>query len=301
MSIHKRIFFIFSGLVCASIAIPPSYAQMSYPQAQPTAIQETQKPYQRIETSPETISIPIVIVSAMLVIFLGFSKEIFSKRFMSVSSALEAERINEIAGLVKAESEREKTAIIRVITERSSSEDAILEIREKLKGIELESAEANKPIKSAIEGLVKSYHSQALSQSGIQFYFSVAAATVGFGLIIYAGMSAVNTDNPRKLLNTLPGAVISGVSVLFFKQAEETRKRATDLYDRLRSDERQSQAITIANAIESQEFRSLVQAQLVLHLADVKDTKPIDLGSQVSKLIILKDLFHNEKTENTKE
>ncbi|PZV27204.1 MAG: hypothetical protein DCF12_05775 [Snowella sp.] len=289
MSIQKRFFVVSVSLVCVGNIVASSYAQPSLSQTKPAPVPAPVELTTTSSQSRDQLSVIFAtIVAASSVLLLPLSRA-FSKRIEEGVSDLETEKINKIAGLVKAESEREKASIFRAMTERSFPQA-------KLKGIELEASDVNKPIKSAIEGLVKSYHSQALRQSGIQFYFSVAAATVGFGLIIYAGMSAVNTDNPKKLLNTFPGAVISGVSALFFKQAEDTRKRATDLYDRLRSDERQSQAITLANGIESQEFRSLVQAQLVLHLADVKDTKPIDLGSQVSKLIVLKDPSPDETT-----
>ncbi|MEH2397384.1 TRADD-N-associated membrane domain-containing protein [Nostoc sp.] len=280
--IPKKILFVSASLVCLVYVSVPSYAQ-------PSSSTPTPQPSQ---TSSNTDKPPAIIASIIVALAAGVLvpiSQVIVKRIESSSEELASEAINKIANLVKAESEREKAAIIRVVAEESSSDTAITEIREKLKNIETNLPELNKPIKSVVENLIKNYHSQALTQAGIQFYFSLAAATVGFFLIIYAGISAVNTDNPKKLWNTLPGAVISVVSALFFKQAEETRKRATDLYDRLRLDERQAQAITIANTIESEEFRSLVQAQLVFHLADVKDAKPIDLSSQVPRLIGLKD------------
>ncbi|MFN9173905.1 MAG: TRADD-N-associated membrane domain-containing protein [Synechocystis sp.] len=270
MSIRIRVFFSSVGLICISTIATPSSAETSPPlNRRETVTQPFPQPSQQLSKTTSQLddsrlyAIVAFIVTASSALLLPLSG-VVTKRIEEGASHLETKRINEIAKLIKAESEREHATIVRVIAETSSTEDAIHEIREKLKRLELEASELNKPIKSAIESLVKSYHSQALRQSGIQFYFSVAAATVGFGLIIYAGMSAVNTDNPKRLLNAIPGAVISGVSALFFKQAEDTRKRATDLYDRLRSDERQSQAIAIANGIESQEFRSLVKAQLVV-------------------------------------
>ncbi|QUY46263.1 TRADD-N-associated membrane domain-containing protein [Acaryochloris marina] len=234
-----------------------------------------------------------LIGSSIAVISLPISK-LISKNIDRKSALQESKKINEIAELVKAESKIENVALARTIAEKSLGEDTILEIKEKIQSIEIEVSELNRPIKSAIEGLVRNYHSQALRQSAIQFYFSLIAATFGFGLIIYAGIETLDSRDSGKIINTIPGAVISGVSALFFKQAEETRKRATDLYDRLRSDERQLKAISIASQIESQEVRSLVQAQLVLHLADIETANPLDLSSKIPNLITSKVLKSDE-------
>lgn len=291
----KAIVAISVGFICFYSVTTPVAAQEATPSESSELPEENDSGY-----PIEPISaVAAALIAASSALLLPISKE-FSKKIEQESSAFTSKKIQEIAKLVKAESEREKSAAVRAITTQPQSAEALSEIEKKIEKIELETSELSRPIQSAIEELVTSYHSQALRQAGIQFYFSVAAATVGFALIIYSAISAVNTDNPRKLLDTFPGAIISGVSALFFKQAEDTRRRATDLYDRLRSDERQSQAVSIADRIESQEFRSLVQAQLVLQLADVKDAKPIDLGSQISKLVNIKHSPSlKEKTDET--
>lgn len=119
---------------------------------------------------------------------------------------------------------------------------------------------------SAVEGLVHDYHRQALSQAKIQFWFSITAATIGFIWILFAA-SNINQTNLISYLEIAPGAVIDIVAYLFFRQAEATRERATALYDRLRKDNLQSKAIKLVDSIENQQIKSVVKAQLSLHMA----------------------------------
>lgn len=118
-----------------------------------------------------------------------------------------------------------------------------------------------------VEDLVQGYHRQALDQARVQFWFSVAAATVGFALIIFMVTTAQTAQNLEFVLKVLPGAVISSVAALFFRQAGETRQRATALYDRLRSDNQKTQAMELVANIEDQTVKSVVRAQLALHMA----------------------------------
>lgn len=128
-----------------------------------------------------------------------------------------------------------------------------------------------------IQDLIRGYHHQALQQAKIQFWFSIIAASIGFIYILYAalGMSASDTGI---YLRILPGAVIDGVAALFFRQAEQTRERATALYDRLRSDNQSMQATRLVESIEDQAIKSAVKAQLALHMSGLKP-KEIDLTS----------------------
>ncbi|WP_041061942.1 TRADD-N-associated membrane domain-containing protein [Vibrio owensii] len=126
-----------------------------------------------------------------------------------------------------------------------------------------------------VQDLVNGYHQQALSQAKVQFWFSVFAAVVGFVYILNAGVK-VNTEDLSTVLNVLPGVVIEAVAALFFKQAENTRERATSLYDRLREDDHASQARALIHSIEDEKVRSLVKAQVALHMVGLKP-KELDL------------------------
>jgi hypothetical protein len=117
-----------------------------------------------------------------------------------------------------------------------------------------------------VEDLITSYHRQALQEARIQFWFSIAAASIGFGLIASAATIAAKSTVNEALLRALPGTVIEAVAALFFRQASEIRERATALYDRLRSDRKYSQAIMIVNSIEQPDLRSMVKARLALHI-----------------------------------
>lgn len=127
--------------------------------------------------------------------------------------------------------------------------------------------------------LVNGYHQQALSQARVQFWFSIAAAAVGFAYIIGAAARA-SDGTLGVVLNTLPGVVIDAVAFLFFKQAEQTRERATALYDRLRQDSQVASAKAMVESIQDVRIRSLVQAQIALHMSGLS---PKELDLQVLK------------------
>jgi hypothetical protein len=65
-----------------------------------------------------------------------------------------------------------------------------------------------------------------LGQARAQFWFSVVAATIGFAWILYGG-AGISPDNLATVSKILPGVVMGSVAFLFFRQASETRQRAT--------------------------------------------------------------------------
>lgn len=131
--------------------------------------------------------------------------------------------------------------------------------------------------------LVNGYHQQALSQAKVQFWFSVAAATIGFAYILFAALRT--TDGTLSVvLNTLPGIVIDAVAFLFFRQAEQTRERATALYDRLRQDNQVEGAREMVESIDDVQIRSLVKAQIALHMSGLSP-KELDLQAGVLRRV----------------
>ena len=68
---------------------------------------------------------------------------------------------------------------------------------------------------------------------------------------------------------------------MFFKQAAETRQRATDLYDRLRRDKQTSDSINLVASIEDVRVRSAVKAQMALHMTGLEPA-PINLTQFLS-------------------
>jgi hypothetical protein len=135
----------------------------------------------------------------------------------------------------------------------------------------------------AVEGLISGYHEQALGQAQAQFWFSVVAATAGFAWILYAAAD-IRPDNAATVLKTIPGMVMDAVAFLFFRQASETRQRATDLYDRLRKDKQSAASVKLVSSIEDERVRSAVKAQIALHMAGL-DPSPINLTNFLSTAI----------------
>lgn len=128
----------------------------------------------------------------------------------------------------------------------------------------------------SFETLITSYHNQALNQSSVQFWFSIIASVVGFILIIYMMLTAKTATQLDYVVRAIPGIMIECVAGLFFKQATETRKRATDFFDKLRSDKQIAKGIIIANSIEDNTLKSVTKSQIALMMAGI-DCEKIDL------------------------
>jgi hypothetical protein len=132
--------------------------------------------------------------------------------------------------------------------------------------------------------LVSEYHRQALSQAKIQFWFSVAAAVFGLGLVSYAVISSLNATELELISRVAPGLAVEAVSGLFFSQAKETRDRATALYKDLTQfytdivqQSRQFDAINIIkDTIHPNHvaLRDVLLAQLGLHIAGIEVPPP---------------------------
>lgn len=161
--------------------------------------------------------------------------------------------------------------------------------------------EAHSSLSSIAAELIESYHTQALTQAAAQFWFSVSAATIGFLFIMYIGFFYSLKRQPHlTLLNTLPGIAIEAVAALFFKQAEDTRKRATELYDRLRLDDKQTQAISLIESIENQELRDFVKAQWALQIVGL-ESQPLPNHSIYQKDEQNKTSVTEKESPNTRQ
>ena len=76
--------------------------------------------------------------------------------------------------------------------------------------------------------------------------------------------------------------IVNAIAALFFRQAEQTRLRATELYDRLRKDRQMTRAEAVVNTIEDSNIRSLAKAQIALHMVGLVP-KEMDLTALISK------------------
>ena len=198
---------------------------------------------------------------------------------------MQRDELDELAKLAVARREEAKSRAVAELAEKLPAGLSAEEIQKAIGNqISIGSLIVNQTPseeKELVESLVNSYHQQALSQARVQFWFSVGAATVGFGYILYAA-TGIDSKSAVDYMKVLPGVVIDAVAALFFRQAEQTRERATELYDRLRKDRQVSRAESMVASIEDSTIRSAVKAQIALHMAGLTP-KEIDLPTFVTK------------------
>lgn len=228
----------------------------------------------------------ITIIAAGAAVVMGILTNILSAKVQR-QKQLENERIKHLQATIYAKLAEQQATTVEQVKERIpgvvSPEELDAKIADAIKN------NATALLKSSREGLdfvgdlVNGYHQQALSQARVQFWFSVTAASVGFIYILYAATRA-SDGTLAVILNTLPGVVIDAVAFLFFRQAEQTRERATALYDRLRQDSLVENAQRMVESIDEIQVRSLVKAQIALHMSGLSP-KELDLQAGVLRRV----------------
>ena len=134
------------------------------------------------------------------------------------------------------------------------------------------------------DDLALSYPSQALAQNRVQFWATLIAAslTLGFGIYLIGiavyGYIALGQSLQVAAIEAFLSIILDAVSVLFFRQLNETRKYNVEMYDRMRFDERMAEAIRLTDSIDDPSTKSDTKAKLVLLLA-----KPQYLSIKPSK------------------
>ncbi len=225
------------------------------------------------------------LVAALITAIAGMLTGFIAKK-KTEQDKIQQERVSELANTVLAQAEEAKAkAVSEFVKHLPEGEQTPEQLREtasknfKIVG-DLIINNQKSDDTELVQDLVTGYHQQALSQAKVQFWFSVVAATAGFVFIIYSA-SDVTLDNLASTLKILPGVIIDAVALLFFRQAEQTRERATALYDRLRTDNQMRNAKAIVESIEDVQIKSAVKAQMALHMAGLKP-KEIDLPTFLS-------------------
>lgn len=190
-------------------------------------------------------------------------------------------QIDEIANLVDKQNQEKKKIVLKEFSDVLKQTTALgpkpsLDYQTLADKID-EIVDSNKqkkedPTWSLVEGLINSYHKQALKQASIQFWFSIGAAVVGFVIVLYTFFFSSFKSPGDMAITALPGIVIDLVAALFFRQAEQTRQRATELYDRLRNDNKRTIAIELIESIDNEDLKSVVKAQLALKMGGVETT-----------------------------
>lgn len=122
-----------------------------------------------------------------------------------------------------------------------------------------------------------SYPQQALSQNRVQFWVTLIAASLvlGFGIYLIGvaayGYLVLGQSLQVTAIETLLSIILDAVSVLFFRQLNETRKHSVQIYDRMRFDQRVTEAIKLSESIDDLSTRSATKAKLVLLLVKTED------------------------------
>lgn len=165
------------------------------------------------------------------------------------------------------------TAVLAVIKERSVKEhnEKTEMIIESLTNqtANINTLDDSKNFDAIVEQLIQGHHKQALQQASIQFWFSLAAAVAGFGIIIATLFFNQTATWYESLIKTLPGIIIEAVSALFFTQSKETRQQSSDFLNRLRQDRQYEKSIDIADTIPDEQLKAKLKAEIALHLCGI--------------------------------
>jgi hypothetical protein len=80
-----------------------------------------------------------------------------------------------------------------------------------------------------IADAVRSFYTQALVMGYVWFGASVVAAAVGMGVIVWQVVQATGRPDLVVGLKALAGVLVEAAAVLFYRQADATRKHGADL------------------------------------------------------------------------
>lgn len=117
---------------------------------------------------------------------------------------------------------------------------------------------------------MESHQKQAINHSRIQFYTGLFMSIIGFILIIYVVVIALSSENSLTSAITIVGSIVfEGISILFLKESHKLRQSAKEYHDNLSENNKQIQAIKIAESIENPEIKSAIKAQLALHMIGI--------------------------------
>lgn len=223
------------------------------------------------------------ILAAIATTIAGYLAQLLARRQREIAKSSQNQAETLAAAIKSYEANRRATStelLLQKLPEGISPHEFLAKLEDIAARIPAERGDAS-PAMEPFERLINAYHEQALSQAQVQFWFSVAAATVGFVWIIYTGSTAGEADL-MQLLKTLPGIAIDAVAFLYFRQAAETRDRSTQLYDRLRTDRQSTESISLVRSIADEKIRCMVQAMIALHMSGIEVPK-LDADTMLGK------------------
>lgn len=229
------------------------------------------------------------IISAIITLFIGITANMLSERLRK-RAIIEHKTVEDALAASEIQLDKARTDVVDAILRRMPDETPPAELADAItRQLRVGSGDIiiNQTIRERsefVQELVTQYHQQALSQSRVQFWFSLFAACVGFGFIIYSALNLIVVDQLSSYLSIAPGTVIDIVAAMFLRQAEQTRQRATELYDRLRNDNNIEIVRRLLDSIEDPKTKSAAQAQIALHLSGIS-AKDIDLAKMVFSVL----------------
>ncbi|AXI32643.1 hypothetical protein CIB87_28045 [Priestia megaterium] len=208
--------------------------------------------------------------------------------------------ISAVVGLVVATSMSALTAISK--STQKTLENRINTYKDQLNNYPEDTKESStnentnissSPVKDKIElalyeheEIMGIHQKQALMHSRVQFYTGIIISVLGFVLFVYIlFLSLDSTNNIALGIKLTSSLIFEGIAVLFLKESHKLRESSKEYHDNLRENLRQQEAIRIANTIQNEEIRSIIQAQLSLHMVGIKSetidiTKIIESNNQ---------------------
>jgi uncharacterized membrane-anchored protein YhcB (DUF1043 family) len=127
--------------------------------------------------------------------------------------------------------------------------------------------------------IVRKYHAQGLAQSRASFWFSLGFASLGFFIIATAVLTidrnADLSQQSAAVISLLAGTIIDAVAGLFFVQSGRAQRVMQEFFEKLRTDRRLEESLTLVDHITDPELQGKLQVLLSLNFADVKPSNEI--------------------------
>ncbi|MBE5107269.1 hypothetical protein IGI01_18880 [Bacillus thuringiensis] len=138
------------------------------------------------------------------------------------------------------------------------------------------------------EDIMNIHQKQALMHSRVQFYTGIIISIIGFAIFVcILFLSLDNSNNVALGIKLTSSLIFEAVAILFLKESHKLRESTKEYHDNLRESSKQQGAIKITDSIQNEEIRSIIQAQLALHMIGIKPetidiTKILDSNNKVS-------------------
>lgn len=130
---------------------------------------------------------------------------------------------------------------------------------------------------------LRNYYSQALAQAKFSFWFSLIFASIGFLIIVAAGLKTINGDIAANIIQIVSGVIVDSISALFYMQANKTQESMMQFFEKLRIDRQQIDSISLCKEISSDDLRDSLMKEISLHLAGITNNNQQLTQNHVNK------------------